>query len=341
MHLRPLGFNAPSRLLSSLYGHAVSVRNKWYDRSGRAHTACHPVISIGAIHAGGTGKTTITSLIAAHLVEQGCEVAVLTRGYGRRHRCNTVLRPGQRDPWHDIGDEPAMLQRRNPDIWLGIGAKRYVTAAGISPHLGSKAVFLLDDGFQHRQLHRDIDIVCLPPDPFHDHLLPAGTMREPLSSLARADIMCLIGTRDDKSSIERSRRLLLSMFPSTTVVVLFQEVDRWINLGTGEETEHLPLRNPVLLSGIARPQRFVRLVAQSGIVPCCCTHYEDHHPFTAAEIGKQRLPDSDGIITTEKDSARLSTIKLVNRSDIWYLSIRLEFAEPDARRQFLDLVFRP
>jgi len=335
--MKPLG-NSPFPLfLSRIYSLLVRCRNLCYDlMPDAAKKTGHYTISVGSPHAGGTGKTPLALLIGEHFYRSGYETVFLSRGYKRKSRGPVIVKPGQAALWEQTGDEPAMLRRSLPGAWLGVDADRYRTALLISPQLPGKAVFILDDGFQHRKLFRHKNIVCLPPDPFSDLLIPAGTLREPLSSLKRADSICIIGLRKDAALCEKSRRLLCAEFPGKQVCILYQSINHWVNAVTGEIAETLPLKEPLLISGIARPGRFVELVQETGVHPGRCMHYEDHHVFTADELEDLCRLASDGFITTEKDYCRLSSINLVNCKNIWYLKVITSFEDSAAEKIFFN-----
>ena len=335
--LKPLGSGIIPILLSKIYALIVICRNLWYDlnplavkRTGRF------TISVGCIHAGGTGKTPLALLIGHYYYINGYETAVLSRGYGRKSSSQIIVKPGEQKSWTEIGDEPALMKSSFPSSWLGIGADRYHNAEKIKKQLGSRAVFILDDGFQHRKIIRNKNVVCMPPDPFDDYLIPAGTLREPFSSLERADIICLIGLKTETDILDKNYEKLAKQYPAKKIFILYQQPDQWINLNTGESAEKPPMEKPVLISGIARPHRFISMVKETGITPRKCICYEDHHIFTGNEINKVYLSGGDGIITTEKDKFRFSTINFVNQLNIWYLKIKLVFFNSISEKDFFN-----
>ncbi|MBD3393213.1 MAG: tetraacyldisaccharide 4'-kinase [Chitinivibrionales bacterium] len=337
MHLQPLGANPFATALAFLYGPGVYLRNKWYDHA-RAYRPPRKTISIGGIHAGGTGKTPVALLVGHHLVESGRQVAFLSRGYRRRLKTPVIVRPEETRPWDEIGDEPCVMRQELPEAWLGVGASRARSASRLSRLLDQSAVFVLDDGFQHRSIHRDLDIVCLPPDPFRDRLIPSGYLREPLSSLGRADVLCVIGARHETDILEGSSQRLERRFPAAMTVALYQEAQCWVCLRTGEEADRPPLKNPAVLTGIARPERYIRMVREQGIIPHSVFSYEDHHVFTGSEIRGPLSGGADGLCTTHKDACRLRSFALVQSIDIWYLKVVLRFCRETARRSFGDLL---
>ena len=335
--LKPLGPGIILRISSILYALFVACRNLWYDlipfvvkRTGRF------TISVGCVHAGGTGKTPLALLIGHFFYINDYETVFLSRGYGRKSSDQIVVKPREQKSWEEIGDEPAMINSSLPSSWLGIGADRSHNAAVIKPQLSNKAVFILDDGFQHRKIFRNKNIVCLPPGPFNDYLIPSGTLREPLSSLKRADILCIIGNKNEATILEKSRQKLSEQFPKKNIFILHQAIDQWINLKTDKTAEKPPLEKPLLISGIARSQRFIQMIQEAGITPYKRKNYEDHHIFTNDEIKKLYSSEIDGIITTEKDKYRFSTINFVNHINIWYLKIKVVFFNTSEEEDFFN-----
>jgi tetraacyldisaccharide 4'-kinase len=335
--LKPLGPGFLPSILSGLYYLIILLRHLWYDKIPQAvKKTKHHTISIGSIQAGGTGKTPLARLIGDYFRQEGFESVFLSRGYGRKSTQNIIVKPGESKSWEEIGDEPAMLHNSIPDSWLGIGSDRFLNATTIEKILKKKAVFILDDGFQHRRLFRDKNVICLSSDFFDDRLIPAGFLREPFSSLKRADIICIIGSSNEAQVLEEKKRQLSSQYKISPIIILHHTADQWVNTKTGLHTQKLPLKNPLLICGIARPHRFVNIVRETGVTPYNHMCYEDHHAYTSHEITELYHSPVDGIITTEKDAIRLSTIKLDNCPNIWYLKINLSFLNNSDKNLFYN-----
>jgi tetraacyldisaccharide 4'-kinase len=326
--------------LAVLYGAVVRTRNFVYDALPRlSKNPGKPTISIGGIHAGGTGKTPMALLVGRRLSDQGSEIAFLTRGYKRKLKTPVISAPQTMDSWETVGDEPALLHRELPESWLGVGPDRCLSARRLSGKLGTSSLFILDDGFQHRRIRRDCDIVCLPPNPFADHLLPRGMLREPLSALRRCTALCLIGAPDDQTKLMDSKIKLQLLFPNIPVFILYQEPESWVNLKTGARCRELRLSNPIALCGIARPERFIFLIKKMGVLPVAQSIFKDHHVFTAQEIASVvERTGAGGIVTTEKDAIRLKTLKLADCVDIWYLKIDLHFQDHCSQKAFFGVI---
>ena len=187
--------------LAPLYGLVLALKRRLFQwgwlKQRRLH---HPVVSVGSISAGGAGKTPVVLMLARALRHRGYAVRILTRGYKRRSSNTARVEPFDEAAWH--GDEPVLLAQRS-GVPVFVGADRY--QAGVMAEQNEPSdkmvVHLLDDGFQHRQLARDVDIVLLTQADVEDALLPAGDLREPLGTVAEADIVIL---REEEADALRS-----------------------------------------------------------------------------------------------------------------------------------------
>jgi tetraacyldisaccharide 4'-kinase len=168
--------------------------------------------------------------------------------------------------------------------------------------------------------------------------LPAGYLREPLSALGRANTALLIGAREDMVKLERTRGILASRFPKLPLMILYQEPETWVNAASGEKAAKPPLDHPVLVCGIARPERFMNMVRASGIIPGEELIFSDHHDYLRNDFAKTRELYSKGIITTEKDVAKLCAAGIAAAQRVWYLSIRLCFDGTENERNFYGLI---
>lgn len=272
-------------MVSAVYGTGVRVRNRLYDRGLlKSHSLSAPVISVGNIAVGGSGKTPFVMLLAELLQQQNVRFDVLSRGY--RRRTHGVLAVDPNGTAADFGDEPLLIARRIK-CPVVVGEKRY--QAGIYAERRFKPqLHILDDGFQHRSLARDLDIVLLSPDDLRDRMLPSGRLREPVDSLRRADIIVLTG------EINRAE------LPVTDKLV-------W-NVRRGVRVEHAPER-PIVFCGIARPDRFVEQLKALGIVAAATSFYRDHHQYSEKDIAElialRDKHQAEGFISTEKDAVNL------------------------------------
>jgi tetraacyldisaccharide 4'-kinase len=308
-------------LASRVFGTLVGARNQLYDRGWvKVWRASRPVISIGNLTVGGAGKTPLTLYLAGRLLAAGVPVGVLTRGYGRLRREPIVLSPDApllpKFGPDDIGDEPWFLRRRLPALGLGVDGRRRRAAADLAPHLPG-GVFLLDDGFQHRSLHRDLDLVVVAAgEPLQDRgLLPFGRLREPPSSLARADRIVVVmppgedvrepapGTSATMAQMER--------FARGHPVALAQLCLRGLR-PLGEAGSSLVAPSAIggavgALAGIARPERLADGLEAAGMTVAWRREFPDHHRFSARDLEttRQAARGLKAIVTTEKDEPRL------------------------------------
>jgi len=220
-------------LLSGIYGGVVGARNALYDRGWlRSHSLRGSVISVGNLSAGGSGKTPFVILLGELLKARGIGFDVLSRGYGRRSRGVLLVDPGGLP--RDFGDEPLLIARRL-QAPVVVGENRYAAGRLAESRFGPQ-IHLLDDGFQHRGLGRDFDIVLVTSEDGRDRLLPSGRLREPLRSLRRADAVVLSSGAAPES------------FPLAGKTV-------W-RVRRGIVPRDVPPR-PVVFCGIARPQNFL------------------------------------------------------------------------------------
>ena len=191
-------------LLDGLYGRAARFRRAWYGRQPyRTRQLAQPVISVGNLVVGGSGKTPLVSALARLLVAAGERPAILSRGYGRIRAVDGVVVVSD---GHDVlvqtsqsGDEPQMLARALPGVPVLVSPDRYLAGCLAERTFGC-TVYLLDDGFQHVQLARDIDLLVISRADLNEWLLPWGRLREPLEAAAAADALLVSGTEEDASS---------------------------------------------------------------------------------------------------------------------------------------------
>lgn len=272
-------------LLSGIYGSVVGARNVLYDRGWlRSRSLQGSVISVGNVSAGGSGKTPFVILLGELLKARGIGFDVLSRGYGRRTR--GVLQVDPAGLPRDFGDEPLLMARRL-QVPVVVGEDRYEAGHFAEARFGVQ-VHLLDDGFQHRGLSRDFDIVLVTPEDARDRLLPAGRLREPLRCLRRADAVVLASGASPE------------LFPLEGKMV-------W-RVRRGIVTQGIPPR-PVVFCGIARPQNFLLQLRAAGIDPVAEAFFRDHHAYTEKDVRDllqlRQRSEAGGFVTTEKDAVNL------------------------------------
>lgn len=293
-------------LLSFIYGLLVRPLS-FFNRLFPYRIGCK-VISVGNITLGGTGKTSLVSLIARYLKDKGHKPAVLTRGYKRKIKSGEAGFPS----CANMGDEPYMLKMNLTGVPVIVGADRAVTANSAICGHGADTV-ILDDGFQQWRLKKDMEIVTIDATcPFGNrNLIPRGILREPLSSLRRADIFVLTKT-NLKPDNRGLKDFLMSVNPGGLIVesahypLGFYGIDRE---GGPLETDALRGKTVTLFSGIGDPGSFESLITGLGIEAGLVFRFTDHHSYSQKEIGnilrESQKKDISTIITTEKDAARL------------------------------------
>jgi tetraacyldisaccharide 4'-kinase len=326
-------------ILSGIYNLIISLRNRRFDtKTELSYKVSHPVISIGGIRAGGTGKTPVTLMTAKILQSNNYGVAFLSRGYRRKSKSDYIVKPNECVNWELIGDEPAMLHTNLPDSWMGISAKRVKSAISLQSLTPKNTIFLLDDGFQHRKLKRDLDIVCIDESTLNDKLIPKGYLREPIGSLKRAHVLLITGSIDRLQFLQTLKTEMSCLFSHLSIFILLQKKDCWVNAITGITQESVPLKDPLVLCGIAKPERFLTLLQSEGINTGNKLLYSDHHNYTDYDINFIQKLYSNGLVTTEKDATRLLKLNVVSCNDFWYLKIKLDFENNDESQNFNRII---
>ncbi len=272
-------------LLASIYGTGVRVRNALYNRGTFAQQKLEkPVVSVGNLSLGGSGKTPFVLLLGELLKARGIPFDILSRGYGRKTRGVRLVDPGGSSG--DFGDEPLLMARRL-GVPVVVGEDR-VAAGQFAEQRFQSQLHLLDDGFQHRALARVFDIVLVTPEDARDRLFPAGRLREPLTALSRADAVVLTSGASPEA------------FPLDGKLV-------W-RVRRGISPRDVPSR-PVVFCGIARPKNFLLQLRTAGIEPAAEALYRDHHAYTEPDIRDllklRQKSEADGFVTTEKDAVNL------------------------------------
>ncbi|MFQ5657422.1 MAG: tetraacyldisaccharide 4'-kinase [Candidatus Methylomirabilales bacterium] len=309
----------PARALlhvaSWMYGLAVVGRMGLY-RVGllRRRRISTRVISIGNLIAGGTGKTPFVIFLVQKLQDRGLRPAVVVRGYrGRREGKTVVVSDGEtiRLRYPEVGDEAQLLAQKLNGVPILMAADR---VKGCQAAIGrfDPDVILLDDGFQHLRVERDLDILLLDREnPFgYGYLLPRGFLREPMSALKRADLVVMTGVEspgdrsDDSGRLFRARPVLHATYVPTVLT----------DMRTGETVawEDIHGQQVVAFSGIATPLNFERTLKSLGICPRDHVIFPDHHPYDASDLIEisRRMGDVGAtvVLTTEKDAVRLEKL---------------------------------
>ena len=291
-----------------LYGEVAHQRRLWYERHPEAkRRLAHPVVSVGNLSVGGSGKTPLVRHIVRLLIQHGERPAVLSRGY-RRARADegiVVVRNAEQvlADLDRSGDEPLMLAETLPGAAVLVARDRFLAGRLAEARLGC-TIHVLDDGFQHLALERDVDLLLMSGEEIEKmQVVPAGRLRERASEAARADAIVLAHATADPSLIARRLGVM-------TAFRLTQGSGPLCWCGNDAQSIDLAPGSRVLaVAGIARPERFVRDLETRGFVLAATLTFRDHHRFSSAdtrEIARQAQAHAvDAILTTEKDAVRL------------------------------------
>jgi tetraacyldisaccharide 4'-kinase len=272
--------------LAAIFGGVVAVRNTLYARRLlKTHRLARPVVSVGNLSIGGSGKTPFVIALGELLKGRGIEFDVLSRGYGRRSRRIAVVDP--QGSAEEFGDEPLLIARKL-QVPVIVGADRYQAGLLAEQKFASR-LHLLDDGFQHRRLHRDFDIVLLPARDLQAGLLPTGRLREPLTTLRRADVVILE--------------------PGVPVPPAAGHIWRIYREITVEPVSVDNIPGVVAFCAIAHPDQFYSSLQTAGIKVLETVAFRDHHFYDQQDInrllGVKARTGAAGFITTEKDAIKL------------------------------------
>jgi tetraacyldisaccharide 4'-kinase len=322
------------RVASWPYGLAVQLRNALYERGWKQrHRPPVPVVSVGNLTVGGTGKTPCVEYVARHYRGLDRRVAILSRGYG-----STLGR----------NDEAMVLEENLPDVPHLQGANRTALATTAVDELESE-ILILDDGFQHRRLARDLDVVLIDAtNPWgHGYLLPRGLLREPPSSLRRAGVVVL--TRCDQVASAERGRLREAVARLAPDVPVAETTHRPMDLSNGAQIaplDRLHGRPTAAFCGVGNPEAFRRTLRDCGADVAAFRTFPDHHAYARADVDDLRVwarqQASDCVVvTTQKDLVKLRLTDLGGR-ELWALRIQLhvEVGKDEFDRR-LEEVIRP
>ena len=302
--------------LSWMYGALVGARRAAY-RSGlvRARRLGRPVVVVGNLTVGGTGKTPLTIYLARELLARELKVGIVSRGYGRRGAEARYVQPDS--DWRDVGDEPVIIARRTgcPTMVAAdrAAAARTLIACGAE-------VILADDGLQHLSLARDCEIVVIDGGRGfgNGQLLPAGPLREPVAALGRADVVVVNG--------EPRHGSLAGVLPAATLTMRLaaQPAVRLDGRGLPCELAAFSGRRVHAVAGIGNPQRFFGELSARGI-EVIAHPFPDHHPFVAQELA---FADDLPVLMTEKDAVKCAPFA---NARLWCVPVSATFSDGDAQ----------
>jgi tetraacyldisaccharide 4'-kinase len=329
-----------------LYRGAVALRNVLYDRGVlRSVHAGVPVISVGNLTLGGSGKTPFVAYLAARMHAEGRRIAIASRGYGgRRHDAPIVVSEGAGAlaTAEEAGDEPVLLSELARGAAVIVCRDRAAAALFARDRLGSQ-IILLDDGFQHRRLHRDADLLLI--DAFegigNGRMLPLGPLREPAGEMRRAHAIVVTGAAEDlPAGADRIRGVMRRLGLETPLFTCERVVAGFLRAETEEPVDAGALKGMRVLafSGIARPRSFEADLRASGLSLAGALRFRDHQRFAPAHLERIRAAareaGADLIVTTEKDRMRLGTARL--GPPLYTLRIRLAPTREEELWRFLS-----
>jgi tetraacyldisaccharide 4'-kinase len=309
------------------------------------------VISVGNITLGGTGKTPIVNYIARYLAREDRSVAILTRGYGRQSTGRRILNDSRKptqhnssEPYSEFGDEPVMLARALPEIPIIIDKHRYEAGVWAKQTLDVD-ILILDDGYQHLAVARDLNILLLDAtDPFGQfEMVPFGRLREPLYALNRADVVII--TRANRPFDQAQTLSIIKHICGDKVPVLYfySAIVTLCHFSTKDvyDANQFVGWNVMVMCGIGNPQAFSEDVMQIGLNIVAEQFFADHHAFTQEDLDKvietARLAGADAIITTEKDAIRLENLRYAEDMPIYVAQLELQ---SDDEVRFKSLLLR-
>jgi tetraacyldisaccharide 4'-kinase len=333
-----------ARALVPVYAAVIGVKD-WLRAVGmlRTRKLQWPVISVGSLSAGGAGKTPVVIALAKLLRDGGWTVAVLSRGYGREGWGMELVEPGIDFAARRFGDEPVLIaEETSVPVW--VGGDRYVAGrrAEASAQGEGRCVHLLDDGFQHRQLERDVDIVLVTSEDLEDTLLPAGNLREGLSALQRADVL-VVRQEEVEADIDAG----VTSINKRAWAMLRERGQMWMVRRT--LVFPAPLKvfgaglRPVAFCAIARPEGFAAMLQSAGCGIVEAVAFADHHRYAMADMDRvvevAKGLNGSGFVTTEKDAVKLTPAmreRLEKHGPLMVVALEAEFADPAAVLRSLE-----
>jgi tetraacyldisaccharide 4'-kinase len=313
-----------------MYGRAMAVRNAYYDTWAMPIWLDVPVISVGNLTVGGTGKTPMTIWLCERMLERGRKPAVLSRGYKATDEGGA--------------DELLLVSRRVPRA-VAIAHADRIRAGQMAIDQYQARAAILDDGFQHRRLGRDLDIVLVDATrPFgYGHILPGGLLRERISSIRRADAVVITRTdQSDAAGITAVEKTVREWNRHAPIVRAVHEPSGFADL-SGKTVDRPTCTRPGCFAGIARPEAFVRTLTDLDLAPEETAFYPDHYAYSASDVEQlarwARDRGLDGLLTTEKDAVKLARVGYDWPVSVLSLGIRMKMLD-DGERVLIELIDR-
>lgn len=335
------GFRWFLRALSIPYGWATQGRNTFYDRGwlSQRRLPCR-VVSIGNLTVGGTGKTPVTIAVTEALLAAGHRVAVLSRGYRRRSRRPRALVSDGRTILmgpEEAGDEPFLIAQRCPGAVVAVGSNRYELGLWVLAQ-GSIDCVVLDDGFQHRALYRDVDLLLVDATDQHGlrALVPAGRLREPVSGAARATAV-LVTRVESRADAQPVLSLIQQALAREVKPILIRFTTQGFvdaHKGTAVPLDTLRGQRAVIFSGVGNAGAFRTSVLRQGLIVVDEVVFPDHHAYTTSDLNRIRTRvervGAPVLVTTEKDAVKLRSFPLLS-TPVWAMRLDTQILEGEER----------
>ncbi|MBS4913591.1 MAG: tetraacyldisaccharide 4'-kinase [Veillonella sp.] len=343
-------------LLSKLYEAGVNRRNDKFDSEEGVTHAAVPVISVGNITAGGTGKTPMVRYVCEYLEQAGYQPSILSRGYKAAYNAQPIVVSGKGQVLVTpkvSGDEPYLLAKGLDQTSVIIGRNRSASGNVAVNELQSD-ILVLDDGFQHRRLARDLDIVLIDAvQPFgYDHVLPRGLLREPLDGLKRAQVIVLTKTnlvpKDILFGIKNRLKNMVPYMPIFETIhkpLAVKTLDQWERCSDNTvDSDEVKKHRLLAVSGIGSPESFKATLDGLEFNTIDSMDFGDHHDYTTDDLiklwTKIFATGATAVITTEKDAVKLSQLSGIRdfKIPIYVLPVGIEFVENE--QEFLEIIDR-
>ncbi|MBR7059237.1 MAG: tetraacyldisaccharide 4'-kinase [Neisseriaceae bacterium] len=301
--------------LSRIFSIIVSIRRFMYRKSWiKSHKLPVPVVIVGNIHVGGSGKTPITAAIVNQLTQCNIKVGIISRGYGRKDKTTRIVNPD--DDATISGDEPLLLSHQTR-VPIAIGENRITAGKLLLQHFPQIQLIIADDGLQHYAMQRDMEIIVFPADSYQYNLdvLPNGPLRENIARISEADIL-IISNSENNTKFPATLPKSGKVFNSTLNYKQFYSLN---NPEKKVDAIFFHSQPTMALAAIGKPQRFFLALNKMGINLIEKRILPDH-----ANIDIKSLPENIKIIITEKDAVKLNQYQLPN---VWVLPIEAELPE--------------
>ena len=330
-----------SFFLSFIYGRLVTIRNFFYEAKifSTKSLKCK-VISIGNITVGGSGKTPTVEYISNLLQSKGHKVGIISRGYKRKSKATLIVTDGRNKPesWEHVGDEPFLLAHKLDNIPIVVGSSKYESGSMIMERF-KPDVILIDDGFQHLSLNRDLDIVLVnSKDIKSDHkLIPLGKLREPISNLNRADLIVIT-----KTNVHQPSNYLINKIESFNRPTIYNEIQiKDLLQYKSNETnklEKIANKKVYLFSALGDNESFKKIMENTHAEIVGHSKYLDHHHYTLNDLKdieqKAIRCKAEFLITTEKDLVKINS--QYNKFDIYAVRMKMLFKPENLFSKYIE-----